>query len=228
MDPLNTNIDSTDSVITHKSELMSKTELEDDDENDKYFQPIAKLATDEVGVNVIESAVLVTDANINDNSSLMNVILPAASNPLDQEEPSGGSNTMDRPKAPPRTKKKYRKSKTVDVTRFVAPKNADGDADSLDNSSEDFNCHSFMNSPPLSASAQKPYPAISEDSSKLDDSLEQEEQEECLNVASKKDIEFLYEIGTKIESNDSLSAVPQDWVMLNRLIQMLPMHLHLN
>ena len=106
----------------------------------------------------------------------------------------------DQPKAPPRTKKKYCKSKTVDVTRFGVVVTHENDSlensctDEGDSPKLDFkNVDSVINeSLGLHVSPPPSSPPLTKD---LNDSLE-----ECLNTqANQKDIDFLYEIGTKIE-----------------------------
>ena len=104
------------------------------------------------------------------------------------------------PKAPPRTKKKYSKSKTVDVTRFGVVVMHENDSlenscsEEADSSKLDFkNVDTIINeSLGLRVS---PLPSPPTSNKELNDSLE-----ECLNTqATQKDIDFLYEIGTKIE-----------------------------
>ncbi len=103
------------------------------------------------------------------------------------------------PKAPPRTKKKYSKSKTVDVTRFGVVVMHENDSlenscsEEADSSKLDFkNVDTIINESIGLRVSPLPSPPSNKD---LNDSLE-----ECLNTqATQKDIDFLYEIGTKID-----------------------------
>ena len=105
-----------------------------------------------------------------------------------------------RPKTPPRTKKKYRKSNTVDVTRFGV-KVIQTDNDSLEEEDE---VQDEENTSRENANvSERP---------KLNDSLEIELIEKTSTASktiitntNKKDIEFLYEICTKVEHNESVS-----------------------
>jgi len=130
--------------------------------------------------------------------------------------PTPSEQTDMEPKAPPRTKKKYRKSKTVDVTRFGVVVSHEND--SLENSCSeegdlvvspklDFkNMDSVINeSLGIRVSPSPP-------NKELNDSLE-----ECLNMqTNQKDIDFLYEIGTKIERCPS--GDDDDVVVINECV----------